>query len=141
MGLYSSDVEFVNYARVWKGSYEILRYIGETYDSLIGADGYLSDAGYRMVMENRFCENDEENRAFTIGMLAGEMLDYSDYYGWSDEFKQRLEKAVAEVKPIYEKVIERVKAYFAECEEEARKAPNFEKKTMLFNTEDDELPF
>lgn len=97
IGLYSKE-EIVDYARVWSKSLRVLRYIAETYDALLGADGFFDDAGYRAVMEGMRCEDDEELTALTVVYYADEMLQYESEYNWSYEFKVKLENLREEYK-------------------------------------------
>ena len=110
---YSKDEEIVNYVKVGRKALPTLRYIAETYDALIGADGFFSDAGYGYVVDSRYCENEEEEKAILIGYFAGEMLQYDSEYEWSYEFKMRLENAQHEVRETYNTVVERIKAIYA----------------------------
>ena len=68
--------------RNWSGSEKVLKYLAEKYDLLIGADGFLNDAGHQTHL-------DAGDRA---RLAIEEMLAYKDVYGWSEEFVTKLEE-------------------------------------------------
>ena len=136
IGLYSKDEVTVTYARVWNESLSIIRYIAETYDALIGADGFFSDAGYSFMMEQRYCDNDEEIEALAVGYFTLEMLGYSEEYGWSYEFKMKLENEFKKVRETYNKVVERIKDIIT-----SNKKIYFEEQGHKAEPTEDGLPF
>lgn len=103
IGLYSKE-EIVDYGRVWGKSLKVMKYIAETYDALLGADGFFDDAGYEAVMEGMRCEDEEQLTALTVVYYIDEMLRYEDEYEWSYEFKGRLKELREIHLPIYEKI-------------------------------------
>lgn len=79
----------VDYCRVCQDSVGILRHIAEKYGLLIGADGFLNDAGCKAIYESR--DMDIEEARFVFATYATEeMLDYAEAYGWSEGFVDRL---------------------------------------------------
>lgn len=91
IGLYSKE-DIVDYARIWNCSKKVLRYIAETYDALLGADGFLDDAGYMAIMEGMGCKDADELISLTVEYYVDEMLKYNEVYEWSPEFQVRLKE-------------------------------------------------
>ena len=83
IAMYDENAQVEDYFRVWSGSEKVLKYLAEKYDLLIGADGFLIDAGHQTHL-------DASDRA---RLFIEEMLAYKDVYGWSEEFVAKLEKA------------------------------------------------
>ena len=83
IAMYDENAKVEDYFRVWSGSEKVLKYLAEKYDLLIGADGFLNDAGHQTHL-------DADDRA---RLAIEEMLAYKDVYGWSEEFVAKLEKA------------------------------------------------
>ena len=82
IAMYDENAQVEDYFRVWSGSEKVLKYLAEQYDLLIGADGFLNDAGYQTHL-------DAGDRA---RLFIEEMLAYKDVYGWSEEFVAKLEE-------------------------------------------------
>ena len=82
IAMYDENAQVEDYFRVWSGSEKVLKYLAEKYDLLIGADGFLNDAGHQTHL-------DADDRA---RLAIEEMLAYKDVYGWSEEFVAKLEK-------------------------------------------------
>ena len=85
----------VDYCRVYQNSIGILRHIAEKYGLLIGADGFLNDAGTNAIYASRGLDIDKAQTIFAA-YASEEMLEYADAYGWSEGFIDRLKTIRAE---------------------------------------------
>lgn len=88
---YDPKDEYLYYVRVFGGSEEILRYLAETYELLVAADGCLDDAGYAL----QYSESEKEYEDNWIRFGVAEMLKYSEVYKWSEEYKEKLQKKLS----------------------------------------------
>ena len=88
--IYACNLEqYQDYFRMHSESAPLLKYMAETYDLLIGGDGCMDDAGGRAWHYGSGLPEDAVEILF--GEYATkEMIDFKDYYGWSDEFIEHL---------------------------------------------------
>ena len=88
--IYACNLEqYQYYFRMHSESAPLLKYMAETYDLLIGGDGCMDDAGGRAWHYGSGLPEDAVEILF--GEYATkEMIDFKDYYGWSDEFIEHL---------------------------------------------------
>ena len=88
--IYAYNLEqYQDYFRMHSESAPLLKYMAETYDLLIGGDGCMDDAGGRAWHYGSGLPEDAVEILF--GEYATkEMIDFKDYYGWSDEFIEHL---------------------------------------------------
>ena len=88
--IYACNLEqYQDYFRMHSESAPLLKYMAETYDLLIGGDGCMDDAGGRAWHYGSGLPEDAVEILF--GEYATkEMINFKDYYGWSDEFIEHL---------------------------------------------------
>ena len=88
--IYACNLEqYQYYFRMHSESAPLLKYMAETYDLLIGGDGCMDDAGGRAWHYGSGLPEDAVEILF--GEYATkEMINFKDYYGWSDEFIEHL---------------------------------------------------
>ena len=70
----------------------LIRYMAEKYDLLIGGDGCMNDAGGRALHYGHSLPEDSVEILFEDYATA-EMIEFRDFYGWSEEFILHLKDA------------------------------------------------